>query len=240
MKKLTLLLSIIFLSSCKGQNEKKFNIYDTVSSDYQIKIFDLKEKYDPSGKAKCSKYRTSWYSDTMVYFYGYSVGEMIGDYYGVTPNEVTIDPELDVYLEIQMVGSDLSKELADSLIHMGIKSSLRIDPIISQNEIEGYWLIVENQEKLDQFLSSSTKPKPFKYEDGKFYFESSPLLVVAKIISRYTQKKIAVEENQGGLYSFALAVNQNLRKQNNSLEKYGLILKEGKLISREIIIEKKE
>ncbi len=213
------------MTSCKSR-EGSTLVYSQENDDYRITISIIDTKINDAGIAQCSKYASTTVSDTTYTSYGLQLKNVIAMAFRTTPKYIgalPFDTLKSKYLDIQIENYTDTKLNYDSILASDISKAFNLQVTPIDTVLNGYQLIVIDDEKLKQ-NQSACEGGVIKYQDGAWTATASRLLGFTKIVDQYSESYISFHVPNQNCYSFEFVIGSDFNKINSKLEPIGLML----------------
>jgi len=222
-----LLLAASLCFSCSSKNTiPPTLLFERTTPDFHLKVSLSGTKMDQHGVIQCARFAEQSLQDQAYISLGFNFITTMAFLLDLSPKYLEGHDSLsNVYLDIEL--TTLSKKLDDveykAFVADEILKWFKFKLVEERELIEGFNLIVANEQTLFSHLSNAEKVLPPSISEGKLKMESSSLSVLQTVLNNYFSMHFAFDGSNDNFYNFELNIS-DFEKMKNDLTRFGLAL----------------
>jgi len=222
---LFLLVSLCF--SCSNSNTiPPTLLFERITPDFHLKVSLSGTKMDQHGVIQCARFAEQSFKDQEYTSLGFNFISTMAFLLDLSPKYLEGHDSLsNVYLDIEL--TTLNKKLDDieykTFVADEILKWFKFKLVEERALIEGFDVIVANEQTLSSHLSNEEKTLPPSISKGKLKMESSSLSVLQTVLNNYFSMYFAFDGSNDNFYNFELNIS-DFEKMKNDLTRFGLAL----------------
>jgi len=225
--RLILFLSASLCFSCSSNDTISSTLlFERTTPDFHLKVSLSGTKLDQHGKIQCAKFAEQSFNDQEYISLGFNFITTMAFLRDLSPKYLEGHDSLsNVYLDIEL--TTLNKKLDDveykAFVADEILKWFNYKLVEERALIEGFNLIVANEQTLSSHLSKQEIALPLSISKGKLKMESSSFSVLQSVLNNYFSMHFAFDGSNDNFYNFELNIS-DFEKMKNDLTRFGLAL----------------
>jgi len=225
--RLTLFLLASFCFSCSNNRiNTPTLLFEKTTPDFHLKVSLSGTKIDQHGKIQCARFAEQSFNDQEYTSLGFNFISTMAFLLDLSPKYLEgYDSLSNAYLDIELM--TINKKLDDveykAFVADEILKWFKFKLVEERALIEGFNLIVVNEQKLSSHLSKQEIALPLSISKGRLKMESSSLSVLQSVLNNYFSKHFAFDGSNDNFYNFELNIS-DFEKMESDLTRFGLAL----------------
>lgn len=222
-----LFLSPVFCFSCGSSNSVSPTLlFEKTTPDFHLKVSLSGTKIDEHGVVQCARFAEQSFTEQEYISLGFNFITTVALLHDLSPKYIEGPDSLrNVYLDIEL--KTLKKKLDDveykAFVADEILKAFNYKLVEERTLIDGFNIVVENEQTLYAHLNKEEKALPVSISKGKLKMASSSLNVLQSVLNNYFSKHFTFDGSNDNFYNFELDVS-DFEKMKNDLTGFGIAL----------------